>query len=243
MILLLDIGNTRIKWGCWEAGAWRGRGAWPVGEPEGLAATIARFRPTWAGVSCVADAGVRAQVERLLAGVPSHWLAPVGEGHGIVNRYQRPESLGADRYAALIACVRGGHAPCVVASAGTALTVDALSGDGEFLGGMILPGAALMRRALDLGTAAVPASSGVWRAFPRSTGDAVETGIMTAMAGAVDAMRARLVDRLGCAVPLVVTGGDADWLADRLPAPVVIESALVMEGLIWLARDLDVPGV
>jgi len=203
---------------------------------------VAECAPTWVGVSCVAGAAARRRIETLLADLPSHWLAPTGSGHGIVNRYDRPETLGADRYAGLIACLRRGHAPCVLASAGTALTVDALTGAGEFLGGMILPGAGPMRRALAEGTAGVPVSAGDWRAFPRSTGDAVATGILTAMAGAVEAMRQRLAAELARDVAVVVTGGDADTLAGRMPGPVKIETNLVLEGLLWLARDLDVAG-
>lgn len=240
MILLLDIGNTRIKWGCREAGEWRGQGALPAGQAERLAAVIAEFGPAWAGVCCVAGEPDRGHVETLLADLPSHWLRPQAEAHGIVNRYDRPESLGADRYAGLIACQRRGLAPCVVASAGTALTVDALAGEGEFLGGMILPGAALMRRALAEGTAAVPASAGDWQDFPRSTGDAVATGILTALVGTIEAMRARLTDEIAHEVPVVLAGGDAEGLAGHLSGPVMIENNLVLEGLLWLARDLGV---
>jgi type III pantothenate kinase len=242
VILLIDIGNTRIKWACWQDGEWRERGACPVGQAETLAAPIARHDPAWIGVCCVAGAAVRARVETLLAGRPSHWLAPVGQAHGLVNRYERPESLGADRYAGLLACLRHGLAPCVLASAGTALTVDALTGEGEFLGGMILPGAALMRQALAEGTAAVPAQPGQWRAFPRGTGDAVATGILTAMAGAIEAMRERLVGPLAVPVAVVLTGGDAEFLAARLRPPTRVEGNLVLEGLLWLARDLGVSG-
>jgi type III pantothenate kinase len=243
MILLLDAGNSRIKWGCWQAGAWRGQGAVAVAEPEALAEVLAGFAPTWAGVSCVAGPALRARIEVLLAGLPVHWLTAPGEGHGIINRYARPESLGADRYAGLVACQRGGLSPCVLASAGTALTVDALTGEGEFLGGMILPGAALMRHALATGTAAVADTAGGWQPFPRATGDAVETGVLTALTGAVEAMRGRLLGRLGGVVPVVLTGGDGGRLAADLADPVRVENNLVLEGLLWIARDLGVAGV
>jgi len=243
MILLIDAGNSRIKWGCWEAGGWRGQGAVPVAEPESLVPVLAEYAPAWAGVCCVAGAALRERLETLLAGLPAHWLTAAETGHGIVNRYARPESLGADRYAGLVACQRGGRSPCVLASVGTALTVDALTGDGEFLGGMILPGAGLMRRALAAGTAGVADTAGAWQAFPRSTGDAVETGVLTALSCTVEAMRGRLAGRLGGAVPVVLAGGDADSLAAGLSAPVLIENNLVLEGLLWIAGDLGVAGV
>jgi type III pantothenate kinase len=249
VILLLDAGNSRIKWGTWHAGAWRGHGAVPVAEPEGLAVVLAEARPSWVGISCVAGAEVRARLATLFAGagMEPHWLVPAAVGHGLVNGYVQPETLGADRYAALIACVRAGHGPCVVASVGTAVTIDALSGNGEFLGGMILPGANLMRRALGSGTAGVAAQDGTWQPFPRRTGDAVETGIWTAISASVGAMQARLSGGPERAAT-VVTGGDAAILAARLSAdvpagPVITSEYLVLEGLLWVARDLDVPGV
>ncbi|MDD3528266.1 MAG: type III pantothenate kinase [Gallionellaceae bacterium] len=242
MILLLDIGNSRIKWGAWEAGAWRGRGACAVAKVERLAPVLAEHRPAWVGVCCVAGAATRVAVERLLGGLPVHWLVAAATEHGIVNRYTRPETLGADRYAGLVACRRRGHAPCVLASAGTALTVDALAGEGEFLGGVIVPGAGLLRQALATGTAAVGTPPGSWQAFPRTTGDAVATGTLDAMAGCIEAMRWRLAGYLGVAPRVVLTGGDAAGLVGHLDGDVVVEADLVLEGMLCLARDLGAPG-
>lgn len=242
MILLVDIGNSRIKWGAWADGAWQGQGVLATGQAEALAAVVAEFGPAWAGICCVAGAAVLERVEAVLGDLPRQRLTAQAQGHGIVNRYERPESLGADRYAGLIACRRGGRAPCVVVSAGTALTVDALAGDGVFLGGMILPGAALMRRALAEGTAAVPEAAGQWQAFPRCTADAVATGILAGHAGAVAALRQRLAEAFGREVPVVLSGGDAEALAGHLPGPVEVVPNLVLEGLLWLARDLGAPG-
>jgi type III pantothenate kinase len=242
LILLVDAGNSRIKWGIWSAGVWHGGGAFPLPEVDSIAAVVAEYRPAWAGVCCVANQETRARLARCLKPVPSHWLASAAQSHGIINRYEKPETLGADRYAGLIAAFRAGLAPCVVVSAGTALTVDALSGEGEFLGGMILPGIGLMRRALAEATAGVPALTGGWRDFPCSTGDAVETGVLTAAIGAIEAMQQRLTGALGCEPAVRITGGDAEILAVRISATVTLERNLVLEGLLWLARDLGVSG-
>jgi type III pantothenate kinase len=250
VILLLDAGNTRIKWGLWHGGAWHDRGAIPVSEPEALREILAAAMPSWVGVACVAGDEVRTRLTALLDAIELElfWLKSATQAHGLVNCYDRPETLGVDRYAALIACSRGGHAPCVVVSAGTAVTVDALAGNGEFLGGMILPGAALMRRSLAAGTAAVTEVNGTWQRFPRSTGAAVETGIRTAISATVTAMHTRLSLQLGQTVATVITGGDAEMVAGVMPetalsGPVVINEYLVLEGLLWLAKDMDVPGV
>lgn len=238
MILLLDVGNTRIKWGCHDGHKWLGQGVLPTTEPDRLAAVLTDWRPAWVGIACVAGPAVGEAIEKRLADTPRHWLTSAETGHGLANRYDRPETLGVDRYAALLACARMGLAPCVVASAGTALTADALAGDGVFLGGMIAPGVGLMRLALARGTAGVGAASGAVQVFPRSTADAVESGIRAALVGVVETLRGDLAARLGDPVKVVLTGGDADWLAEGLAGPVVIERNLVLEGLLWLARDL-----
>lgn len=242
MILLVDAGNSRIKWGGWQAGGWQASGALPLAEVDQLAAVLAEHSPAWVGVCCVAGQDACARIAGLLKSIPSHWLASAAQGHGIVNRYERPETLGADRFAGLIGAYRSGLAPCVVVSAGTALTVDALSGEGEFLGGMILPGLGLMRRSLSEATAGVPVMTGGWHDFPRSTGDAVETGVLTAAVGAIEVMQRRLAATLGCNPAVRLTGGDAEKLAGRISATVTIERNLVLEGLLWQARDLGVSG-
>lgn len=243
MILVLDIGNSRLKWGAWSDRRWHGQGVLALTEVSKVAALANSYAPEWLGVCCVADENVRRQVEGALKGIPCVWLRSVATGHGVINRYTRPEKLGADRFANLVACQRKGLSPCVVVSAGTALTVDALTGQGEFVGGMILPGAAMMRNGLANGTAGVSATQGSWQAFPRLTEDAVETGIWTALSGAVEAMRSRLVNHLGLTVQIVLTGGDGDRLASHLPGMVRVEQNLVLEGVLWMARDLNIPGV
>lgn len=245
MILAIDAGNTRIKWGVWAHGAWRDKGSLPSREAGALAARVVEVRPDWVGVSCVADGAVRAALQAALACVdaPVFWLRAEAEAFGVRNGYRDPASLGADRWANLVACRRLGLAPCVVASLGTAATVDALAADGRFLGGVILPGAELMRRALHAGTAGVPAQIGEVTEFPRSTGDGVETGITLAWVGAVQELRARLAEHAGGEVGVVLTGGDADRLLGRLSPPVQRVEDLVLEGLLWMARDLGVRGV
>jgi type III pantothenate kinase len=242
-ILALDAGNTRLKWGLWQNGAWRGKGVLPSGEAGRLDAALGDVRPTRAWVSCVAGADVRQALAEALArlAVPTSWLVPAAEGHGLHNAYIEPARLGPDRYAMLVACLHLGLAPCVVVGAGTAVTVDALDGSGRFLGGLILPGPALMRQALASGTAGVMEVRGRLQDFPRCTGDAVETGIWRALAGAVEAMRGRLAGQAGMEPLAVLSGGEAAGLAAVLAGPKRVVEDLVLEGLLWVARDSDAP--
>jgi len=244
MILLIDAGNTRLKWGLWQAGGWVAKGWLPTDEVAGLAEVLAGRRPGWVGVSCVAGGEARSRLEAQLAGLgcPLFWLRAEARRYGLFNRYTDPASLGPDRYAMLLACRYMGLAPCVVVGAGTALTVDALNGTGEFLGGLILPGAGLMRRSLLAGTAGVAEVAGRVCGFPRSTGDGVETGILLALPAAVEAMRKRLAAQAGDGVQVILSGGDGPLLAGHIAPPVRVVEDLVLEGLSWIARKSDWPG-
>lgn len=241
MILLLDAGNTRIKWGVRQAGAWLARGVCPTSEVAGLRADLATFPLRSALLCCVANAATRAALDDLLAERVEHlaWLVAAADAHGVRNAYQPPESLGADRYAALVAAARRGLGDCVVANVGTALTVDALTADGRFLGGAIAPGPDLMRASLLDGTAGVRAFSSAVADFPIHTGAAAASGIALAQAGVVAGMRERLARAGGKPVTVLLSGGARALLKSLLEAPVVDADDLVLEGLAWIAKDKE----
>lgn len=244
MLILIDAGNTRLKWGVWAEGAWRAKGALANSELDALDIQLAHYTPTWIGVSCVAGAAVRARIEDYARrrGIEPCWLRASAELFGLRSRYVQPETLGTDRFAALFACHCMGLAPCIVATAGTALTVDALGPDGVFEGGVIVPGAALMRRSLAERTAGLAISGGVCQDFPRATADAIETGVCDALVGSIMALRMRLEKSMGRSAPVLIGGGDAALLAPHLSGEVRVVENMVLEGLHWLAKHLDVPG-
>lgn len=249
MILLVDVGNTRIKWATWSGGEVRRDGVCPTHAEADLAGVCSQTGIAHAVVVCVAGEEVRLSLAQRLenAGVIVHWVHPEYSAHGLLNRYQPPESLGADRYAALIGADRGFQRDCVVVGVGTAMTVDMLTGAGEFLGGCIVPGPDLMRASLFTGTAGVGPSSGGWRDFPRDTGAAVDSGIALALLGVVQGLRARLAGidgtEPGDSLPAVIlTGGARAYLRPLLPGEVFEIDELVLEGLAWIARDLGFDG-
>jgi len=155
------------------------------------------------------------------------------------NRYRQPEQLGVDRWVALIGA-RGltSSAACVV-DCGTAVTVDALSAEGEFLGGAVFPGLRLLRDSLVRGTAGIPANEGdATDCLARSTADGVAAGTLFGLAGAVE----RLIDEyrrtLGATMRVFLTGGDAPALAARLRAAHTPVPDLVLKGLARIADTL-----
>lgn len=238
MILLLDAGNTRVKWAVWGPQGWEAKGAVSLDRMTDMGRHWTGLEPTWIGVSCVAAPAVAEALGRLLAGfaAPVYWLRSMARGFGIRNGYALPEQLGGDRFAMLVACQGLGLGPCVVAGAGTAVTVDALAPGGEHLGGIILPGLGLMRAALLAGTAGVEQASGTPGLFPIRTGDGVETGIRLAAQGAILEMHRRLEQRIAGQAGIILTGGDVSLLAPDIPCQ--IREDLVLEGLRRIALEL-----
>ncbi len=241
MQLALDIGNSRIKWGLRQQGHWHGTGTLPTASWPMLESLLREHHPlTQVLATEVAGPQVAAGVAQCCesAGVPLHWVHAQAKAGGVVNRYETPQQLGSDRWAALI----GAHAftsePAVVVCAGTATTVDALTAEGEFLGGVILPGLALMAEALDTGTASLTAHPpGHFTALPRSTADAIATGQILATVGAIEQIALSLQSQQHQPVVCVLSGGHGPRLLPHLERPVVFVEYLVLEGLARLMSD------
>lgn len=236
MILAIDAGNTRIKWGVYD-GAWLAQGA----VAHDAIPELDQYYPSLrqAVVSNVAGPQVGATIQTWLARheIPIQWVTPQAQACGVTSGYKQPGQLGSDRWAALVAAWRSKQSACVVALAGTALTVDTLSSRGEFLGGLIVPGIAMMKQALLSNTAGVAVVEGRLEDFPQTTGDAVHSGALHAMAGAVQRMQAMLEVREGRKPQLLLAGGDAPTLQAALSGAGEIVDNLVLEGLILLAGE------
>lgn len=187
-MLLLDVGNTRCKWAVVKDGAWDRHGV--VGNTEWTALQQAFAALTQPNCILASNVAGEAMAQRLRA-VCAAWKCPVefvtarSEQCGVRNGYRQPESLGSDRWAALIAAWNHVHGACLVVNCGTATTVDALSAQGEFLGGLILPGVSLMQHSLATNTAQLMAEQGALQDFPRTTADAIHSGMLRATLGAI----------------------------------------------------------
>ena len=124
---------------------------------------------------------------------------------------------------------------------GTALTIDALNAEGVFLGGIIVPGLALMRGALNRGTAQLPLDAGAHQVFPCNTQDAISTGSIEACSGAVQRMHAQLWAQTAARPHCVASGGAIQAMAPHLPFPVTINDNLVLDGLREIALNDCIP--
>ena len=165
MILAIDAGNSRVKWGWHDGQAWASIATVSLIEFAASSDHVNPFSVTHADPERIVISNVAGEgAHHLLVNWTSIfeaeplWLRAEAERCGVRNRYDCPEQLGPDRWAALIAA-RALHAgPCLVVNAGTATTVDMLSAEGAFLGGCILPGVELMRFVLHEHTGRLPMS-------------------------------------------------------------------------------------
>jgi len=241
MLLLVDAGNTRVKWAVAEPdaapGEWIAQGAVLHTDLDSLSAAWAGHIVSRAIVSNVAGEAMRDRLTALIPVAPA-WFASRPELAGLRNRYRDPARLGADRFAAALgARTLAPGKSLVVATCGTATTVDAVSRDGDFLGGMILPGLGLMLGSLARNTAQLPqvdAGLKLPPAFADNTHDAILSGCIAAQAGAIERACALLPAEL-----CIVSGGAASQLAPALGVSHVMLDNVVLVGLHAAAPFLD----
>jgi type III pantothenate kinase len=248
--LLVDAGNTRVKWALAAAGAVSGDWLLHGDVLHGLLDTLAArwleagIAPQRVLVANVAGDGVRAGIEAALRtsapGARVEWFASTAARAGIVNGYRDPSRLGCDRFAAAIGA-RALAPDCnvVIANCGTATTVDAIAADGRFIGGMIVPGLALMAASLARNTAQLPqidAAAALPPVFADNTQDAILSGCLSAQAGAIErAMAAH------AGATCIISGGAAWLIAPALSVPARHVDNIVMIGLqaVLLAQAAD----
>ena len=238
MNLLIDAGNSRVKWGWHDGRDWASIATVSLIEFAASSDHINPFSVTHENPSRIVISNVAGEgAHQLLVNWTSIfdaeplWVKGEAERCGVRSRYERPEQLGPDRWAALIAARALQPGPCLVVNAGTATTVDALSADGEFLGGLILPGIELMRFVLHEHTGRLPIQEGAFRDLPRNTLDAIETGCRHAQAGAVE----RMFRATGSNGLCLVSGGGGESLMELLGVPSRYVENLVLEGLARIA--------
>lgn len=247
--LLIDAGNTRIKWGLTDdSGRIVERGALPTAAAGSLENVLrqngaAVERAIFVSVASDPINQLLAQTMSGLAGDRWRRFVSAPQVADLRNDYARAAQLGADRLAAALGAWRRVRQDCLVVNCGTATTIDLVEAlaaapaidspaapRARFAGGVILPGLSLMKSALGRNTARLPDAAGRVVAVPDNTDDAIETGCLLAQVGAVDAMWRQFSGP----VPVLLAGGAAEHLRTALQARgmVVIEAPeLVLEGL------------
>lgn len=242
--LLLDVGNTRLKWGLYDGGEIHKTGH--ISQEKirevGVGVLTSKLPSDVDTVmaSNVAGPSFATRLSGVLGmhcGCDVHFAKTASEAYGVTNSYSQPRRMGVDRWVAMIGAWAELQSACLVVDAGTAVTIDAMDDDGRHLGGQILPGVALMASALATETSDIPATD--TRVLPApegldifadNTAGAVQKGAWSAVIGAVE--RAIRTLRSSAYDPvLVLTGGDASRMLNALGDDALHRPQLVLQGL------------
>ncbi|WP_118784446.1 bifunctional biotin--[acetyl-CoA-carboxylase] ligase/type III pantothenate kinase [Neisseria lactamica] len=239
-LLLLDGGNSQLKWAWVENGIFTAVSRAPYRDLSRLGAEWAeRADDRVRIVGCaVCGESKKAQVQEQLAST-IEWLPSSAQALGIRNHYRHPEEHGSDRWFNALGSRRFSRNACVVVSCGTAVTVDALTDDGHYLGGTIMPGFHLMKESLAVRTANLNRPAGKRYPFPTTTSNAIASGMMDAVCGSIMMMHGRLKEKIGAGKPVdvVMTGGGAAKVAEALPP------AFLAENTVRVADNLVIHGL
>ncbi len=238
-MLLIDIGNSRVKAGVLEGGRihlqkpceWRNAEA--GGPWQALLGGL--IRPTRMLVSNVAGNAI---ADTLTAWAQERWqLVPEfvtvqREFAGMTTRYDRPAQLGIDRWLAALAGFHLAQGAVCVIDSGTALTVDIVNAAGDHLGGLIAPGLGLMARSLTQGTAQLSLDV-VHRVdhIATNTAAAISLGCREAVAGLIVRVAERVRRELEQEPLWVVTGGEAEMIRELSPVALRVVPDLVLQGI------------
>lgn len=235
MNLLVDIGNSRLKW------AMATKGRMMTGPPLGidkinrqrlLDAWKDILRPARIAISCV-NASTIADLVRSVS--LEHWpgteiirVDSQAQGFGVFNAYSNPEKLGVDRWLTLVAVRKHYQLPACIVDCGTAVTLDLIDDKGMHRGGMICPGLTLMKKSLSEGTEALKFDDAKYCCGPANvTEAAIYSGTLTAVVGLIEHVLAE--QPKNCI--LILTGGDAELVATQLVDKSIVDADLVLRGL------------
>jgi type III pantothenate kinase len=238
-LLLLDVGNTRLKWAAVSP-----RGAIQVRGQLETARVTARWVSAFAkqhATHAIVVASVVPDVSRLLRrSIPSALLVKGNLRHlPLTFAYPRPAEIGADRIAAALGAKARG--PAIVISCGTATAFSAIDRRGRFCGGAITPGLNAQLRTLAAAAAQLPATTlgRKTRALGRSTRAAIRAGVLLGWQGGVREIVEQLRREIGASARVIVTGGEARHLHGvRGLGRVAFRPLLVFEGLRIIAASL-----
>ncbi len=249
-VLLLDVGNSRLKWGVLDDGDIRRTGhiALEKIHEKGLSVLVTRLPrrvdAVWA--SNVAGTSFATRLSGVIGmhcNADVHFVRSERRGWGVTNSYRQPRRLGVDRWVALVGAWAELQSCCLIVDAGTALTLDALDDDGKHLGGQIIPGADTMLGSLSAATSDIPLvrgaakqAAGDLKMFGHNTAAAVREGVQNAVAGAVE--RAfRTLQSNAYEPTIVLTGGGAARILEALEETPLHRPNLVLNGLAHMLEN------
>ena len=245
MILLIDIGNTRIKWARLIDGRIEGQSAAPHADitSESLQKALQGSMP--ASRVLIANVGGARIGELTAATIREHWgveaefVHSSAQAGGVSNAYREPAKLGVDRWLGVIGAYSLAKQAACVVSVGTAMTIDGVDAKGGHRGGVIVPGPDLMIASLFRNTSEIAqrarGGDSTTALFADNTHGAVEQGAVHALAALADRAVETLQSEVGEPPMLIVTGGASERIVHALRTQPQVIPDLVLRGLAVLA--------
>lgn len=250
-VLLLDIGNTCLKWLVPDINRHR-LGVMTSCSYAGE--TVVSFLDQqWSALEgidrvVIAAVGNHGFVKALEAYVQQRWglcpdyLRAQAKGYAVINGYTNPAQLGIDRWLALIAARQLVTGPVWVIDCGTTVTIDRLEATGQHQGGLILPGLVMMMQSLDGGTEQLscmlkpdgPGGSIKLEVLGKDTTTAITTGVLLALVAVIDRL-CHAADPTVDSSSIIITGGDSDLISPLLAAKCLHYPQLVLQGAALMA--------
>lgn len=248
--LLIDAGNTRLKWVCLDAQGELSTiqySSYETGQMADCLRVILIQQPEVEKILFLHVLGQDIEPELLqLAkqrGIHLQFVRTPARGYGVTVAYQEAGRLGADRFVAMVAAHQLALAqPVIVIDAGTALTIDTLNAKGQHLGGLILSGLRLSSDALIARSKAKHMSQADLispRLFATDTLQAIGSGSVFGIAASIDGITQRIQDKLQQPAQCILTGGDAAFLQSYLLGDYVLSEDLVMRGLQYIMENQE----
>ncbi len=242
MKVLMDIGNTRIKW-CIDDS--KGVESYRAIAHRNIS-FISQVQQAWEAIDtpdvlAIASVSKKIIAQQLIELARTLWphvsviiAKSQAQGGGVINAYPQADKLGVDRWLGLIA-LRHYYPGCsCIVDCGTAITVDVLNQQGLHLGGLISPGLQTMKHSLFKGTEDLAYAERHYAAgLANFTESAIYSGTLYAASGLIE----KAVSELCSCQTIVLTGGDADLLAQHLTFKLIVDADLVLKGLSLYCRE------
>lgn len=246
-LLLVDIGNSRIKWAIKDGNEFtaaaprlhRGHQLSDLLDMDWAHITA----PDRIFISWVTKQELRAELDAWIGlhwQLVPHYLTSSRREGGVVNGYDNAQTLGSDRWAAMIAAYHDQQGAVCVISCGTAITVDVVNNNGRHLGGLILPGVVSMQAVLFQQTALQPViikPTSQKTLLGNNTHDCISLGIHHTLSALFVRLMMYLREELETEPTCYLTGGDAPELQPLLPPSARHDPYLVLKGLALIASN------
>lgn len=248
--LLMDIGNSIVKWGVLEGGLIQS-----ISSVTHEKINNVGFSSITTSIPRKVDRVIASNVAgtnfavRLSAAIGIHCQSDINfvtsakSAFGIINAYKNPRQFGVDRWVALVGARSEFRSSLCVVDIGTAVTIDVINKDGKHIGGQIIPGIELMEHALSDETSNIKTAKKMLKdplkgtsMFANNTKMAIQNGSVNAISGAIE----RVIGTLrsdGYKPKVIVTGGDAPRILKQFDDQLIYRPHLILQGLAYIVQN------